>query len=396
MCFLLTSPFHSFVSAINILFMSEIAPKAVRGAIVSCYQFAITIGLMLASIVTNAVENRNDSGAYRIPIGIQFAWAIILASGLALLPESPRFYVKQQKLDQAARALARVRGQPADSDYVQDELAEIQANYQYEMQVGEASWLSMFKGGIMNRNSNIRKVFIGTMLQMCQQLTGVNFIFYYSTTFFKQIGFQNAFLISMITTIVNVCSTPVSFYTIEKFGRRPLLIWGAVGMTICQFIVAIIGSTDETNKTAQKAMIAFVCIYIFGFASTWGPTAWVSIGEIFPLPIRSKGVALSTASNWLWNCIIAVITPYMMGEDYGNLRTNVFYLWGALCASCVLFAYFFVPETKGLSLEQVDKMLEEVPARKSAAWRPHGTFAEEMGMKEGTTVVEHIEIETKV
>ena len=368
--------------------MSEVAPKAVRGAIVSCYQFAITIGLMLAAITTNAVKNRNDSGAYRIPIGIQFAWAIILAVGLFLLPESPRFFVKRQQLDKAASALARVRGQPVDSEFVQDELAEIQANYEYEMLVGEVSWIGCFKGGIMNRNSNIRKVAIGTLLQMFQQWTGVNFIFYYSTIFFQQIGIQNAFLISMITTIVNVCSTPISFYTIERFGRRPLLIYGAVAMTICHFIVAIIGSVDSTNASCQKAMIAFVCIYIFWFASTWGPCAWVSIGEIFPLPIRSKGVAMSTASNWFWNCIIGVITPYMMQPAYGNLGTRVFYVWGSLCATCVVFAYFLVPETRGLSLEQVDKMMEEVSARKSAAFRPHSTYAGHMGMKDQTQVTQ--------
>lgn len=116
-------------------------------------------------------------------------------------------------------------------------------------------------------------------------------------------------MIGLITTLVNVCSTPLSFYAIEKFGRRPLLIWGALGMVICQFIVAIIGVTDGDNPSAVKAMIAFICIYIFFFATTWGPGAWVVIGEIFPLPIRSRGVGLSTASNWLWNCIIAVITP---------------------------------------------------------------------------------------
>lgn len=377
-----------FVSAINILYMSEVAPRKVRGAIVSCYQFAITIGLMLASVVTYVCENRNDSGAYRIPIGIQFAWAIILATGLFLLPESPRFFVKKQQLDKAQAALARVRGQPIDSQYVQDELAEIQANYEYEMQVGQVTWAGCFTGGITNRNSNIRKLFIGTALQMFQQWTGVNFIFYFSTSFFSSIGIKNAFLISMITTIVNVCSTPVSFWTIERFGRRPLLIWGAVGMCVCEWIVAIVGTADAGSHAAQIVLILFTCIYIFFFASTWGPTAWVSIGEIFPLPIRSKGVAMSTASNWLWNCLIGVITPYLVGEDEANLKSKVFFLWGSTCAVCIVFAYFMVPETKGLSLEQVDKMMEEVSARQSAGWTPHGTYAEDMGMKEGTTVQE--------
>lgn len=166
-----------FVSAINILYMSEVAPRKVRGAIVSSYQFAITIGIMLASCVGYATEHRIDTGAFRIPIAIQFLWAIILATGLFLLPESPRYYVKKGRLDLAIEALSRVRGQPADSDWLQDELAEIQANYEYEQQVGEVTWAGCFSGGIQNRSSNVRKVFIGTALQMFQQFTGINFIF---------------------------------------------------------------------------------------------------------------------------------------------------------------------------------------------------------------------------
>ena len=218
----------------------------------------------------------------------------------------------------------------------------------------------------------------------------MNFIFYYSTTFFGYIGIQNPFVVSLITDAVNVGSTPLSFFTIERYGRRFILIYGAIAMCICEFIVAIIGSTVNYREViaAQHAMVAFICIYIFFFASTWGPAAWVCIGELFPITMRSKGVGLSTASNWFWNCIISVITPYLMGPTEGNLQTNVFYLWGSTCFVCVLFSYFLVPETKGLSLEQVDKMMEEVTARKSVGWKPSTTFAAEMGYKEETTINE--------
>lgn len=186
-----------------------------------------------------------------------------------------------------------------------------------------SSWANCFKGSIWNGSSNLRRTILGTSMQMMQQATGINFIFYFGTTFFQELGsIKNPFLISLITTLVNVCSTPLSFWTIERFGRRPLLIWGALGMVICEFIVAIIGVTagkthgtnaDGTvivNSSAVSAMIAFICIYIFFFASTWGPGAWVVVGEIFPLPVRSRGVALSTASNWLWNCVSYLLPPF--------------------------------------------------------------------------------------
>ena len=178
-------------------------------------------------------------------------------------------------------------------------------------------------------------------------------------------------------------------------------------MVISQYIVGIIGVTagkadaqGNFNKSAVSAMIAFICINISMFASTWGPCAWVVIGEVFPLPIRSRGVGLSTSSNWFWNCvspsnpfnnsfhlltdaqIIAIITPYLVDKQYANLSSKIFFMWGSLCIVSVLFAYFLVPETKGLSLEQVDRMLEEVSPRNSRSWVPHSTFAAEMGLVE--------------
>jgi len=138
-------------------------------------------------------------------------------------------------------------------------------------------------------------------------------------------------------------------------------------------------TTIANNIPAVNAQIAFIAIFIFFFASTWGPGAWIVIGEIFPLPIRSRGVGLSTASNWLWNTIIAVITPYMVNKDRGNLKSSVFFVWGALCTFAFIYAYFLVPETKGLSLEQVDRMMEESTPRTSAKWKPSETFATVVG-----------------
>lgn len=132
----------------------------------------------------------------------------------------------------------------------------------------------------------------------------------------------------------------------------------------------------------------FTCCYIASFATTWGPAAWVVIGEIYPLPIRAKGVALATASNWLWNCVIAVVTPYIVDKDKGNLGVKVFFVWGSALFLCYLFAFLVIPETKGLTLEQVDKMLEESTPMSSAKWMPHDTFAQEMGMASEQTASE--------
>jgi MFS family permease len=160
-----------FESAVVILYMSEICPRKVRGALIACYQFCITIG---------------------IPVAIQLLWAVILGGGIFFLPESPRYFVKKGEHEKAAQALASVRGQPIDSQFVTEELAEIIANHEYELSVVPqgsyfSSWANCFKGSIWKANSNLRRTILGTSLQMMQQWTGVNFIFFFGTTFFQQL-----------------------------------------------------------------------------------------------------------------------------------------------------------------------------------------------------------------
>jgi SP family sugar:H+ symporter-like MFS transporter len=260
------------------LYQSETAPKWIRGVIVGSYQLAITIGLLLASVLNNATHDKNNTGSYRIPISIQFAWAIILISGMLVLPDTPRYMIKRNNLAAATKALARIRRLPETDPAVMEELAEIQANHDYEMSLGKATYLDCFKGNLLKR------LITGCLLQGLQQLTGINFIFYYGTQFFKNSGFHNSFVISLITSCVNTGSTFPGLYAIEKWGRRPVLLWGAVGMCVSQFIVAILGTTTTSqdalgniivhNIAAQKAAIAFICFYIFFFAASWGPIAW--------------------------------------------------------------------------------------------------------------------------
>jgi len=163
------------VSATVILYVSEISPRRVRGLLVSVYQWAITIGLLVASGVDQGCKDMDSRSSYRIPIGLQFIWAAILAAGLFLLPESPRYYVRCGRIDDALRSLERVRGQPGSNPAIQAELAEIQANFEYEKQIASTSWADCFKRGLTARG-NLRRVIAGTALQMFQQWTGINFI----------------------------------------------------------------------------------------------------------------------------------------------------------------------------------------------------------------------------
>jgi SP family sugar:H+ symporter-like MFS transporter len=178
----------------------------------------------------------------------------------------------------------------------------------HEEALGDSSYLDCFRP---SDNRILFRTLTGIFIQAWQQLTGINFIFYFGTTFFTNAGIHNPFLITIATSVVNVGMTLPGIWGVERFGRRSLLIFGATGMTICEFIIAIVGSTTSTSsKSAQSAEVAFVCIYIAFFASTWGPIAWVVTGEIFPLKIRAKAMSLSVASNWLWNFAIAYSSTF--------------------------------------------------------------------------------------
>ena len=296
--------------------------------------------------------------------------------------------IKRNRDADAARALSRLISLPIDDPEVLSELDEIRVNLKYEEEVGARSYLDCFRSS----DNRIRfRTLTGISIQAWQQLTGVNFIFYFGTTFFTNAGIHNPFLISIATSTVNVGMTLPGIWGVERFGRRRLLLVGAVGMTVCEFIVAIIGSTTKaSNQSAQSTLVAFVCIYIAFFASTWGPITWVVTGEIFPLQIRAKAMSLSVASNWLWNWAIAysseysrllrrvfvriliyLTAPYLVDSGPGNLNlgTKVFYIWGTTCFCCIIFAYFCIPETKGLSLEQIDLLYQNVAPVNSVSYR---------------------------
>ncbi|EGF99212.1 uncharacterized protein MELLADRAFT_50751 [Melampsora larici-populina 98AG31] len=351
------------------MYQSECAPKWIRGAVVACYQWAITIGLLIAAVVVNVTKLRPDASCYRIPIGLEFIWATILSLGMFILPESPKYLILKGRESEARLALGRLLSLPADSEQVAREYDEVNDSLVLERTIGAGSYADCFKSG---KGRYRLRTLTGMGVQALQQLSGVNFIFYYGTSFFKKSGVNDPFTINVITNVVNVVMTIPGIWAVDKSGRRMSLLMGGALMASCEFVVAILGIVvSGDNPAGQHSLIAFVCIYLGAFAASWGPIPWVVTSEIYPLAIRAKAMSLSTASNWALNFAIGFSTPYLVdsGPGKAGLGSNVFFIWGGLCSLCFVFTFFCIPETKGLSLEQVDDLYQNSSILGSDSYR---------------------------
>lgn len=356
------------------------APKWVRGTLVCAYQLSITFGLLIAAVVNILTKAIDGAAAYRIPMGLQLSWACVLALGLLFLPETPRYLIKRGYKEAAALSLSRLRRLDITHPALIEELAEIEANHEYEMALGSDTYKDVFVG----QPHLGRRLLTGCGLQMLQQLTGVNFIMYYGTTFFNGAKISDPFKITLIIQVINCVSTLPGLVVVESWGRRRLLIVGAIGMAICQLLIAAYATASgDDNRTVQnQILIIFVAIYIFFFAASWGPVVWVVTSEIYPLKVRAKSMSISTASNWLLNFAIAYATPFMVDtksvdKQAGsvNLGARVFFVWGAFCIVAIAFVWCMVFETSKISLEQIDEMYERVDhAWNSRRFEPSWSF----------------------
>lgn len=358
------------ISAIVPSYQAEAAKKNLRGAIISMYQWAITWGLLASSAVAQGTRQKTSAASYRIPLGLQYVWSSFLAVGMFFLPESPRYYVIKDQLDKAAKSLSFLRGVPIQDSGLLEELVEIKATYDYETAVGSSSLLDCFISSKERPKQRLR-MFTGIAVQIFQQFSGINFIFYYGISFLDKTGIHRSYTISFITYAVNVACNIPGLFLVDNIGRRKLLLYGGIGMTISNFIIAIVSVSVKTS-VADKIMIAFMCVFIAAYSSTWGGVVWVLSAELYPLGVRAKCTAICAAANWLANFVCALMTPYIidMGtHETASLGPKIYFIWGSLNAVGVLMVYFTVFETKGLTLEQIDELYESSPnALQSDKW----------------------------
>ena len=359
------------IAVLSPMLISEVSPKHLRGTLVSCYQLMITLGIFLGYCTNYGTKTYSNSVQWRVPLGLGFAWALFMIGGMTFVSESPRYLAEVGKIEEAKRSIAVSNKVAVDDPSVLAEVEAVLAGIEAEKLAGNASWGELFA----TKNKIFQRLIMGAMIQSLQQLTGDNYFFYYGTTIFKAVGLSDSFETSIVLGIVNFASTFVGIYVVDRYGRRTCLLWGAASMTACMVVYASVGVTrlwpngqdQPSSKGAGNCMIVFACFYIFCFATTWAPIPFVVNSETFPLRVKSKCMSIAQACNWIWGFLIGFFTPFITGA------INFYY--GYVFMGCLVFMFFYVllvvPETKGLTLEEVNTMWEEgVLPWKSASWVP--------------------------
>ncbi|MPM84977.1 D-xylose-proton symporter [bioreactor metagenome] len=325
-------------SAVSPMYISEIAPADIRGRLVSFNQFAIIFGMLVVYFVNwgiafgQSIEWINTLG-WRYMFASEAIPAALFGMLLFLVPETPRYLVLSNRDEKALSVLNRIN---TDKLRAQAIFSEIKQS------IGRATErASIFSYGKI-------VIIIGILLSVFQQFVGINVALYYAPRIFESMGAAKdaSMLQTIIMGFVNVVFTVVAILTVDKWGRKPLLITGSIGMAIGMFAISWL----SYNEIIGISTLVFIIIYTASFMMSWGPICWVLISEIFPNKIRGQAVAIAVAAQWAANYLISSTYPAMM--EYSGALTYGFY--GLMAVLSALFVWKMVPETKGKSLEEME------------------------------------------
>ncbi|XP_042512778.1 sugar transport protein 8-like [Macadamia integrifolia] len=335
------------------LFLSEVAPPQHRGAVNILFQLFVTIGILIANIVNYFASKKHPWG-WRLSLGIAAAPAFVLLLGSFYITETPTSLIERRKYEKGKAILKKIRG-----------VEDVDAEFDQIVTASEIAHLVKHPFKKLMKLSSMPPLIIAILLQVFQQFTGINAIMFYAPVLFQTVGFGNdaALLSSVITGLVNVISTLVSVLLVDKVGRRVLLIEACFQMFITQSIIggilqAHLKSYSDTLGHGQAILVVLlVCVYVMGFAWSWGPLGWLIPSETFPMETRTAGFAFAVSSNMLFTFLIAQAFLSMLC----HMRAMIFFFFAGWIVVMGLFAFFLLPETKNVP---IDLMVERV-------WKQH-------------------------
>ncbi|ULU26443.1 sugar porter family MFS transporter [Dyella terrae] len=323
------------------LYLAEVAPEHIRGAMISTYQLMITIGIFVAFLSDTAFSY---NGAWRWMLGVIAIPGVLFLFGVLFLPDSPRWLLMRGRRQEALDVLQRLRG---DSEVVARETADIEE----QLKTPQRGW------HLFQENRNFRRsVWLGVLLQVMQQFTGMNVVMYYAPRIFKLMGYDTSaqMWFTALVGLTNVLATFIAIALIDRWGRKPILYTGFTVMTVGLGVVGAMMHNGIHDHGAQIFTVAMLLIFIVGFAMSAGPLIWALCSEIQPLKGRDFGIACSTFTNWGCNWVVG-ITFLTLLNGIGN--ANTFWLYAGLNAVFIVLTFWLVPETKGITLEQIERNL---------------------------------------
>jgi sugar porter (SP) family MFS transporter len=339
-------------SATAPVYISEVAPPDKRGSLVTFFQLAVTVGIVVAYLVGLAF---NASGEWRWMLGLGAVPAVILAIGMLEMPQSPRWLVMAGKDYVARVTLSKIRED--DPAAIDKELAEIKES----LDVKAGGWRDLLHPVVK------AALFVGVGLAVLQQVTGINTVIYYAPTIVQYTGVTSsasAILAAVGVGIVNVGMTVVALRLLDRAGRRTLLLGGVSAMVVSLFALGAAFLGGGTSTGASIVAIGSLMLYVAAFAISLGPIFWLMNAEIYPLNVRSKAAAVGTMANWTFNAIVS-LTFLVLIDALG--RTGAFWLYAGIGLVTLWFCWRFVPETKGLHLEQIVEIFRGRAAKKGQA-----------------------------
>ncbi|CCH41703.1 Hexose transporter 2 [Wickerhamomyces ciferrii] len=358
-------------SVLTPMFISENAPLKIRGAMVVLYQLMITLGILMGNIVNFICKRSyqgqlNNDSEWMIPIGLCFVWSAFIVVGISAMPESPIYLINiKNDVDQARLSIAKLNNTHVDDPKVSKQVESIVLNHERtKREVGDVQWNEFLIG----KPKLLLRLVIGMVIMFCQQFSGANYFFYYGTTLFNSVGIEDSYITSIILGGVNFISTFGGIYFVERFGRKACLLVGSIGMGLCMAIYSSLGSfvlnsnaNGEPNFAVGIVMILFTCVYIFFFATTWGPVSFVVVSELFPVRVRNTSMSISTSINWISNFLISLFTPYVVVK----IGFKLGYVFVVSLIFSGIFVLWMVPETKGLNIEDFDELYQNGSRRRT-------------------------------